>query len=249
MGRLDGKVAIITGAAQGMGIEHARLFVAEGAAVALTDVLVDVGKEAAATLGPNAAFFEHDVTDPVRWKEVVQATADRFGPVTVLVNNAGVAGPAASLADLTDDDYQSVISVDQTGTFYGMRAVIPGMIEAGGGSIINISSIAGFAHSAKLRNCAYTAAKFAVRGLTKAAAVEYGEKNIRVNSVHPAGVLTPMLTANQSPETIEMLSANLPLRRMARPEEVSHVVAFLASDESSYMTGTEHIVDGGALAS
>jgi 3alpha(or 20beta)-hydroxysteroid dehydrogenase len=248
MGRLDGKVAIITGAARGMGAEHARTFVAEGAFVALTDILTDAGEEAAASLGANVAFFLHDVADPSSWAKVVQAATERFGPVTVLVNNAGVPGPAAALADLTDEAYQQVIAVDQNGVFYGMRAVIPQMIDAGGGSIVNMSSVAGFAHSRNLLNCAYTTAKFAVRGLTKAAAVEYGAKNIRVNSVHPGGVLTPLLASTQPQEVIDALAANLPLRRMGLPEEISSLVAFLASDEASYITGSEFVVDGGALA-
>jgi 3alpha(or 20beta)-hydroxysteroid dehydrogenase len=248
MGRLDSKTAIITGAATGMGAEHARLFVAEGAKVALTDINEDAGQALADELGENARFLRHDVTDPGDWAEVVRATAETFGPVTVLVNNAGFAGPAATVADMTDEDYLRTIAIDQHGVFYGMRAVIPGMLAAGGGAIVNISSVAGFVHQVNVPNPAYTAAKFAVRGLTKAAAVQFGPQGIRVNSVHPGGVLTPMLRDTVPAEAIEALNADVPLRRMAEPVEVSRLVVFLASDESSYITGAEHLIDGGQTA-
>ncbi len=248
MGKLDGKVALITGAARGMGIEHARLFVEEGAKVALTDILAEEGRAAADELGADAAFFLHDVSDPEAWGQVVPAVVETFGPITVLVNNAGLTGPVATLAEMRVEDYLRTIAVDQHGVFYGMQAVIPGMIAAGGGSIVNISSLAGFVHHVNLKNPAYTASKFAVRGLTKAAAVQYGSMNIRVNSVHPGGVETPMLTSTYTPEMLKELSKEVPLRRMAKPVEISRLVAFLASDESSYITGSEHVIDGGQLA-
>ncbi len=248
MARLDGKVAVITGAASGMGVEHARLFVAEGAKIAITDVLADAGQALADELGDNAIFITHDVTDPAAWTAAVKTAEEAFGPVTVLVNNAGFAGPEAGVADMTVEDYQFTIAVDQHGVFYGMRAVIPGMIAAGGGSIVNISSVAGFVHQVNVPNPAYTAAKFAVRGLTKAAAVQYGPQGIRVNSVHPGGVLTPMLANTVPAEAIKMITADVPLRRLAEPAEVSRLVAFLASDESSYITGAEHLIDGGQTA-
>lgn len=248
MGRLDDKVAIITGAAQGMGAEHARVFVAEGARVLLTDISDDDGRALAEELGDAARFVHHDVTQPESWAEAVRAANEAFGPVTVLVNNAGYAGPVATVATMTDEDYLRTIAIDQHGTFFGMRAVIPGMIEAGGGSIVNISSVAGMVHQIDVPNPAYTAAKFAVRGLTKAAAVQFGPQRIRVNSVHPGGVLTPMLKNTVPAEALEALNKDVPLRRMAEPREVSNLVVFLASDDSSYITGAEHLIDGGQTA-
>ena len=248
MGRLDDKVAVITGAASGMGAEHARLFVQEGARVVLTDILEDEGRALARELGAGAAFVRHDVTDPAAWEEVVRATTEAFGPATVLVNNAGFAGPAATVADMAVQDYLRTIAIDQHGVFFGMRAVIPGMVDAGGGSVVNISSVAGFVHQVDVPNPAYTAAKFAVRGLTKAAAVQFEPQRVRVNSVHPGGVLTPMLRTTVPQEAIDTITADVPLRRMAEPAEVSRLLVFLASDESSYITGAEHLIDGGQTA-
>jgi 3alpha(or 20beta)-hydroxysteroid dehydrogenase len=248
MGRLDGKVAIITGAAQGMGAEHARVFVEEGAKVVLTDISDDLGSALAAELGDDARFIHHDVTKPDEWAQVVRTTVETFGPVSVLVNNAGYAGPVATVADMTDEDYLRTIAIDQHGCFFGIRAVIPGMVKAGGGAIVNISSVAGLVHQIDVPNPAYTAAKFAVRGLTKAAAVQFGPKGIRVNSVHPGGVLTPMLKNTVPAEALEALNKDVPLRRMAEPREVSNLVVFLASDDSSYISGAEHVIDGGQTA-
>jgi 3alpha(or 20beta)-hydroxysteroid dehydrogenase len=248
MARLAGKVALITGAASGMGVEHARLFVEEGAKVAITDILVEPGERLAAELGDDAVFVEHDVADPAAWARVVETVTTAFGPITVLVNNAGYAGPPATVADMSDEDYLRTIAIDQHGVFYGMRAVLPGMLDAGGGSIVNISSVAGFVHQVDVPNPAYTTAKFAVRGLTKAAAVQFGDRGIRVNSVHPGGVLTPMLAETVPQAAIDAISAGVPMRRMAQPREVSNLVLFLASDESSYINGAEHLIDGGQTA-
>lgn len=248
MGRLDNKVALITGAAVGMGAEHARVFIAEGAKVIITDLNEKDGSELAKELGENALYVHHDVSDPDSWAAAVAAGTEAFGPITVLVNNAGLSGPSTVTAELDPEAYNLVIAVDQTGVFLGMRAVLPGMVEAGGGSIVNISSAAAMAHLPGTPNVAYTGAKAAVRGMTKATAIEYGPHNVRVNSVHPGAILTPMAKSLNSAKELEALAQTLPIRRFAEPREVSYAVLFLASDEASYMTGSEVVVDGGRLA-
>ena len=251
MNRLHGKVALITGATGGLGQSFAQSFVREGANVILTGRDRELGERIASELGGSALFMTQDVSDPDDWTKVVEAGVERFGPITVLVNNAGVSGRPVSTLELSPEDYHQTINVDQTGTFYGMRAVIPGMIAAGGGSIINISSVAGIAATSGYPNAAYMAAKFAVRGLTKAAAIEYGPQNIRVNSVHPGAVLTAMtntLLEHAGDEFRKTWVGAVPMRRLARPEEITSTVLFLASNESSYTTGAEHIIDGGLTA-
>ncbi|WP_210491284.1 glucose 1-dehydrogenase [Patulibacter sp. SYSU D01012] len=244
MGRLNGKVAIVTGAAQGMGEAHARRFVAEGAQVVLTDLNEEGGRRIADELGENARFVRQDVTDAAAWERVVEEAERAFGPVTVLVNNAGVLGPIAPATELDVDAYLQVCAINQHSQFYGMRAVIPGMQRAGGGSIVNISSIAGLVSVVGAPNLAYVASKFASRGMTKHVAVEYGKDGIRVNSVHPGYIKTPMMEAATDADG-GGIAAAVPLARMADPDEVSQVVLFLASDDSSYLTGTEQVVDGG----
>jgi 3alpha(or 20beta)-hydroxysteroid dehydrogenase len=246
---LAGKVAVITGGAQGMGEAHARTFVELGARVAITDVRHEQGAALAAELGPDAAFFDLDVTQPDQWATVTRQVTEKWGPVTVLVNNAGVPGPIAQTADLAVEDYLKTIAVDQHGVFFGMRAVLPGMVAAGGGSIVNISSVAGFAHVRHVPNPAYTAAKAAVRGMTRAAAVEYGEQRIRVNCVLPGPVVTPMMLADNTLEILKGdVGAATALKRSASPDEVSNLVAFLASDASAFITGADHFIDGGQAA-
>lgn len=241
MGRLDGKVALITGAARGQGAATARRFVAEGASVVITDVLDDEGKALADELG--AQFRHLDVSQEDEWAAAVAA----FDPITVLVNNAGILH-FSLLADTTLADYERVIRVNQIGTFLGMRAVVPGMIAAGGGSIINTSSIEGLAAAPML--VAYTGSKFAIRGMTKAAALELGDKGIRVNSVHPGLIDTQMLPTALGGIQVDLtrLAKRVALRRAGQAEEIASLITFLASDESSYCTGSEFVADGGATA-
>ena len=247
MSRLTGKIAIITGASQGMGAAHARVFVAQGAKVILTDVNEKAGNALAAELGANAMFIKQDVAKAADWQAVVQQAEKRFGTVNVLVNNAGILGTLASTIELPESEFLRVCAINQTAVFLGMQAVLPGMIKAGGGSIVNISSIAGLVAIYGAPNLAYVASKFAVRGMTKQVAVEYGDRNIRVNSVHPGYIKTPMMVAATDESGGEAL-AQIPLRRMADPEEVSNLVVFLASDESRFITGAEHVIDGGMTA-
>jgi len=247
MGRLDGKVAIITGAAQGMGASHARKFVEEGAKVVLTDLNREGGQALADELGENALFVHHDVTSFDSWKNVVEKTEATFGPITVLVNNAGVLGPIAETAELTEEEYLKVCSINQHGVFYGMKSVIPSMLKAGIGSIVNISSTAGMVAVYGYPSLAYVASKFAVRGMTKATAIEYGKQNIRVNSVHPGFIKTQMMASATDEQGGDALSM-IPLNRLAEPVEVSNLVLFLASDESSYITASEHVIDAGMTA-
>ncbi|MFW2830964.1 glucose 1-dehydrogenase [Sphingomonas sp. ID0503] len=245
--RLNGKVAIITGAGRGMGASHARIFAREGAKVVLTDLNAESGSALAKEIGTAATFLSHDVTNVSSWKKIVAATLDLHGTVDVLVNNAGILGPVAATVELEDEGYDLVCAVNQHSVFYGMRAVLPAMIEAGKGSIVNISSIAGMAANYGFPSLAYVASKFAVRGMTKAAAMEYGKHNIRVNSVHPGFIQTPMMVEATDEGGGDAL-AQIPLGRIADPVEVSNLVLFLASDESSYITGAEHLVDAGMLA-
>ena len=247
MGRLAGKIAIISGAARGMGASHARMFVAEGAKVVLTDMREPEGKALADELGSNALFVQHDVTSSADWDRVVKATEDKFGPANVLVNNAGILGAMATTTDITEEQYMAVIAVNQHSVFLGMHAVIPSILRAGGGSIVNISSIAGLVANYGFPSLAYVGSKFAVRGMTKAAAVEYGPQGIRVNSVHPGFIMTPMMVEATNEEGGDALSM-IPLRRIAEPEEVSNLVLFLASDESSYISGAEHVIDAAMTA-
>lgn len=247
MGRLEGKVAIVSGAARGMGSSHSRMFAAQGARVVMTDISEGAGQALAQEIGDRAIFLKHDVTKLDEWDGIIAAAKDAFGGIDVLVNNAGILGAMANTAELTEQDYLAVCAVNQHSVFYGMKAVLPAMIERGSGSIVNISSIAGMAANYGFPSLAYVASKFAVRGMTKATAVEYGKHNIRVNSVHPGFIQTPMMVEATNEDGGDAL-AEIPLGRIADPEEVSNLVLFLASDESSYITGSEHLVDAGMLA-
>jgi 3alpha(or 20beta)-hydroxysteroid dehydrogenase len=238
--RLEGKVAIITGAARGQGECEARLFVEEGARVVLGDVLDDEGKAVADDLGENAVYVHLDVRSESDWSSAV-AAADGLGPLNVLVNNAAVTH-FASLKDTTLDDYNRVIGINQVGTFLGLRSVFDPMKAAGGGSIVNVSSIDGL--KAKNGLVAYASSKWAIRGLTKVAAIEFGRHNIRVNSLHPGGVDTIMGNPTGS-EEIDLFYKNQPIPRCGKPIDIARLALFMASDECSYSTGSEFIADGG----
>jgi 3alpha(or 20beta)-hydroxysteroid dehydrogenase len=247
VGRLEGKVAIVTGAAQGMGEADARAFVEQGAKVIMTDVQEELGQSVARDIGKNIHFMNHDVSDPEGWSRVVSEAEKRFGNVNVLVNNAGIIGKISPTVALSLQDYEHVCAVNQTGVFLGMRAVIPSMLKAGGGSIINVSSISGMLAEGGSPNIAYVGSKFAVRGMTKMVASEYGSKNIRANSVHPGYIRTPMMVAGTG-EDGGGAASNIPLNRLGEAVEVANLVVFLASDESSFISGVEHVIDGAMTA-
>jgi len=249
MGRLDGKVALITGGARGMGKAHARHFVAEGARVVLGDLLDDKGMALAAELGDNCRYLHQDVTSERDWAAAVRAAVGAFGTLNVLVNNAGIL-LNKKIADMSLAEFRHVIDVNLIGEWLGIKSVIEPMTAAAGGSIVNISSVEGFTGAAGMS--AYSASKFGVRGITRSAAQELGRFGIRVNSVHPGGIMTTM-TATAFEEFTDVPDGagflrSLPIPRFAKSSEVSPLVVFLASDESSYCTGAEFVVDGGMLS-
>ena len=260
MGRLDGKVALISGGARGMGESHVRAFVAEGARVVFGDVLDGLGKEVASSLGDDVArYVHHDVTSPEDWTAAVATTVEAFGKLDVLVNNAGIL-KRGRIEDMAFEEFRRIIEVNTFGQWLGMKSAYPALKAAGGGSIVNISSIEGMAGAAGLS--AYSASKFAVRGMTKSAAQEFGPDRIRVNSVHPGAVATDMLLSmaetlgvneggNADAETAEYYKRffeSIPMRRLGKTKHVTSMVVYLASDESVYSTGSEFVVDGGILA-
>ncbi|MDX1877915.1 glucose 1-dehydrogenase [Mycolicibacterium sp. 141076] len=236
MGRVDGKVALITGGARGMGAAHARMLVGEGAKVVIGDILDEPGEALAAELGDAARYVHLDVTDADQWAAAVATATEQFGLLNVLVNNAGISA-LGKIGEFDMAKWQKCIDVNLTGTFLGMQAVVAPMREAGSGSIINISSIEGMRGATLLH--AYVASKWAVRGLTKSAAIDLGKDKIRVNTILPGFIRTPM--TKYFPD--DMMIA--PLGRPGQSDEVATFVVFLASDESSFATGSEFVVDGG----
>ena len=251
MGRLDGKVALISGSARGMGQAEARLFAEEGAKVVVCDVRDDEGRAVAESIGASAIYQHLDVTTEDDWAAAIAATLEAFGKLNVLVNNAGIAeyGP---LAELSLESYRRVTEVNQTGVFLGMRAAVEPMTEAGGGSILNISSIDGLIGMDGILS--YVASKWAVRGMTKTAARELAPRGIRVNSVHPGFIHTHLAVEDEAHlepthAILDEHTAKLaPMGRTGKPEEIARLALFLASDESSYSTGSEFVADGGLVA-
>lgn len=245
--RLDGKVALITGGASGMGRSEAVIFAKEGAKVVVADVLEAEGRQVADSLGGAGRFVRLDVTSESAWQEAVAAALSSFGKLDVLVNNAGISG-TFDPDTLSTSAWDRLMDVNAKGVFLGMKHAIPVMERAGGGAIVNISSVSGFVGQKGI-HMAYNASKGAVRLMTKSAAVQYARAGIRVNSVHP-GVLPAMRSskATADPAFRQKMLAGVPMGREGRVEEVAYAVLFLASDEASYITGTELVVDGGWLA-
>lgn len=245
MGRLDGKVALITGGARGQGASEARLFAAEGASVVVTDVLDGEGEQTAAAV--DGRYLHHDVTSEGDWQRVIDEVIGLHGKLDVLLNNAGI-WHSGRLTDQSVADYRRVIDVNQVGVFLGMQAAARPMMAARSGSIVNISSVAGLRGGAV--GFAYHASKWAVRGMTKSAARELGQFGIRVNSIHPGLIETAMLHELPGVDAgrLDVMLRNIPLGRVAEADEVAKLALFLASDESSYSTGSEFVIDGGMNA-
>lgn len=241
MDRLKDKIILITGGARGQGAAEARLFVSEGARVVITDVLEDQGRALAAELGQSASFVKHDVTSETDWAAAI-AAAQALGGLHGMVNNAGIYQPAR-LMDTDGQLFERHMRVNQLGCFIGMKSVVPLMEKSGGGSIVNISSVAGLRGSPGA--IAYSATKWALRGMTKAAAVDLAPKGIRVNSIHPGPIDTEMLNVRTTEERAARLQL-VPMKRMGTVDEIANLVLFLMSNESSYITGAEVAIDGGA---
>lgn len=246
MGKLDGRVALITGGARGQGEAEARLFVAEGARVVVADVLDEIAGKLAAALGPAARAVHLDVTKPEQWRRVVDEIAAREGRLDVLVNNAGIFR-GGFIRSMSLDDYRAVVEVNQIGCFLGMQSC-HGLLKAGGGgSIVNVSSVAG--QKGVPGASAYGASKWAIRGMTKTAALEFGRAKIRVNAICPGSILTPMIAPTEFPGVDQQAFwAGLPIPRAGEAEEVARVALFLACDDSAYVTGAELTIDGGETA-
>ena len=253
-GRVDGKVALVTGGASGLGAESARRLAREGAAVVLTDLAAEAGQAVADEVlaaGGRAMFLAQDVVDEARWDEVVAATLERFGRIDVLVNSAGIAESGAPLLEATYEHWRRVLAINLDGTFLGMKAVAPAMTAAGAGSIINLSSILGKVGLPGAT--AYCASKGGVLMLTKSAALELAPLGVRVNSVHPGFIETPMVVnafrnSENENEMRDMIISRHAMARLGVPREIADAIVFLASDESSFMTGSELVVDGGYTA-
>lgn len=241
MGELEGRIALITGAARGLGAAIGEVFCREGAKVVLTDVLAEDGKQLARKLGDSVRFMEHDVTNESQWTRAVEYARSEFGGLSILVNNAGVAG-VYPFEKTSPALWQKLLSIMETGPYLGMRSAIPVMLEAGGGSIVNIAStnaLRGMAMTA-----AYTAAKHGVLGLSRALALEYAAKGIRINAVCPGAMQTPMLQESFG-DQMDAFASHIPLGRLAAPREVAELVAFVASERASYCVGATFVADGG----
>lgn len=250
MGRLDGKVALISGGARGQGATEARMLAMEGASVVFGDILDEAGKQVEAQireLGGEATYVHLDVTSESDWQSAVDTAVSAYGRLNILVNNAGIL-IRKTLEETTGEDWDRIMSINAKGVFLGTRAAIPAMREAGGGSVVNISSTAGLVSSPS-GSASYTATKGAVRLLTKSTAIQYAREGIRCNSVHPGPIETDMIQDSlNDPAQMELRMQRLPMGRVGKPEEVAYGVIYLASDESSFVTGSELVIDGGTTA-
>lgn len=251
MGRLDGKVALVSGAARGQGAEEARVFAREGASVVFGDIRDEDGKavEAAIRAAGGAASYVHlDVTNEDDWRRAVAEATQRYGRLDILINNAGIVIDRVPIEERTAEEWDLVLAVNAKGVFLGTKHAIPAMRAGGGGSIVNIASVAGMGQSTH-QEPAYAASKGAVRLFSKVTATQHAVDNIRCNSVYPGPIDTEMIHAAMAkPGALESRLARVPMGRLGTIEEVVNVVLFLASDESSYMTGSEVLVDGGAVS-
>ena len=247
MARLDGKVALITGGARGQGAADARLFVAEGAQVVIGDVLDAQGEMIATQIGRRALYCHHDVSSPQDWDAIVSATLKAFGRLDILVNNAGVFS-WTPMATTSAEEYLRIVRINQVGVFLGMKAVIPAMSSRGGGSIVNIASVD--AMMGRPGKIAYAASKWAVRGMTKAAAIELAPLGIRVNSIHPGTVDTPLFdeTIADTSVTKRMVAEGIPTGRITTAADIAVLALYLGSDESHQCNGAEFVIDGGLIA-
>ena len=248
--RVAGKVALVSGGARGLGEAQAKLLAAEGAKVAIGDVLEEEGKKVEAAineLGGEAFFMPLDVTQADQWQQIIDETVSRFGKLDVLVNNAGIGG-RGGLEDMTEEEWDEVMAVNAKGVFLGTKLAMPEILKAGGGSIVNISSQMGIVGS-DTSNPAYQASKAAVHVFTKSIALRYATQGVRVNSVHPGPIDTPMLQAGFiDPERMQRVMSKVPMGRVGQPEEIAYGVLFLSSDESSFITGAGLVIDGGYIA-
>ncbi len=250
MGRLDGKVALISGGARGQGATEGRMMAQEGAKVVLGDILDEQGRAVEAEIraaGGAATYVHLNVTSEPDWQSAVQTAESTYGGLHVLVNNAGIL-IRATIEETTEDDFDRIMAVNVKGVFLGTKHAIPAMRRAGGGSIVNISSVAGLVGSPG-ETAAYSATKGGVRLFTKSTAIQHASDNIRCNSVHPGPIVTDMIKDMlEDPEQWEQRMRRLPLKRPGRPEDIAYGVIYLASDESSYVTGAELVIDGGTTA-
>ena len=250
MPRLEGKVALISGGARGQGAVEARMFAEEGASVVIGDILDDQGRQTEAELqelGYNVTYVHLDVTSESDWAAAVQSAVDTYGKLDVLLNNAGIL-IRKNIEETTEDDWDRIFAVNAKGVFLGTKAAIPAMREAGGGSIINISSTAGLVGSPN-GSASYTATKGAVRLFTKSTAIQHAREGIRCNSIHPGPIETDMIADTlNDPANMALRMQRLPLGRVGKPSEIAYGAIYLASDESSFVTGSEVVIDGGTTA-
>lgn len=245
MSRLSNQTALVTGGARGIGAAIAKLFIQEGASVIITDILKAEGELTATALGKRCMFIHHDVTLASAWKQVVSIGEASMGPLSILVNNAGVV-LNKKILQASQEEFERILRINTTGPFLGIEAVLPSMLQQRSGSIINISSIAGLVG---FTNCiAYVASKYALRGMTKTAALELAKEGIRVNSIHPGVIRTPMVINDAMTDLIDQITADIPMGRIGEPVEIAQLVLYLASNESSYCTGAEFTADGGLTA-